>query len=255
MSLPGAGETVQTTILEELNRSLVNSVSSLQQIQQEATIAVEEQQQLLHHQKEHQIHPSSSPTSSSLVAVVQSNQIKLSDDDDRISIDDDDDLSADENVGDDETILNENETAILNKSECTDKGGDINDSVNNSGGGSVVDSGIDTRQLPNLNDNQLSPLYPKQSIGDIEEVLNFELQTVANASEAEQLGQSEDLNFNLQTPSTVDNNSLIAPVLLKPNDVSQFTNSRDRSISPPPLPLVTYRWEDCRRSKEKVCYI
>lgn len=252
MSLPGAGETVPTTILEELNRSLVNSASSLQQIQQEATKEKEEQQQQ-QQQKEPQLHPSQT-LSSSLSDIVHSKQIKISDDDDdHISIDDDDDLSADENVGDDETILNENETAIVKKSDCGDKGGDI-ESVNR--GSSGVDSVNDTRKLLNLNNNHL-PQYQnsKQNIYDIEEVLNFELQTVANVSQPEQLGQSEELNFNSQTSSTVDNKSFIAPVLLKPDGVKQFTIDRDRSISPPPLPLVTYRWEDCRRSKEKVCFI
>lgn len=89
------------------------------------------------------------------------------------------------------------------------------------------------------------------------EILNFNLQTIEDTQIDDKLGQAEIIgevkNNREESPNcddavvdSSDRKSLSSP--------SSHDNSGIlvREASPPPVPLVTYRWEDVRRDKQKV---
>lgn len=89
------------------------------------------------------------------------------------------------------------------------------------------------------------------------EILNFNLQTVDDTQFDEKLGQAEIIgevkNICGEIKDRVD--ELAGSSDLKScSSPSSHENTGKfvREASPPPVPLVTYRWEDVRRDKQKV---
>lgn len=89
------------------------------------------------------------------------------------------------------------------------------------------------------------------------EILNFDLQTVDNTEIDEKLGQTEIID---QVKNTIceksRDDSIQESININSDNVLPPPSHPDakllREVSPPPVPLVTYRWEDVRRDKQKV---
>lgn len=89
--------------------------------------------------------------------------------------------------------------------------------------------------------------------------MNFNLQTIDDARTDEKPSRTEliDEVDNICKEVKNSDDDLVSSSDLK-SDSKPSTSSHDdtesltREVSPPPVPLVTYRWEDVRRDKQKV---
>lgn len=90
------------------------------------------------------------------------------------------------------------------------------------------------------------------------EILNFTLQTIEDTQIDEKLGQAEIIGEVTNTICEESKNCddvQAASIDLTSDNLSTSHGSTKqllRETSPPPVPLVTYRWEDVRRDKQKV---
>ncbi|XP_037034493.1 uncharacterized protein LOC119073249 isoform X2 [Bradysia coprophila] len=185
VSLPGAEETEPTTILEELNRNLIEPV---------VTRAADNDA----NENEH-AHDLNIDNVTDVIDVGESNQLTQS------------------------------------QSEVTDE-------VNK-----------DTNQIVHSEKSCDSDRY------DGIEILNFNLQTVDDARPDERPSRTEPID---EVDNICKEDKNCDDVLVSSSDLKSDskpstsyhddTGSLTREVSPPPVPLVTYRWEDVRRDKQKV---
>lgn len=93
------------------------------------------------------------------------------------------------------------------------------------------------------------------------EILNFNLQTIDDddVRTDEKLNRTEvdEVDNRCVEVKNCDDDALVNSSDLKSDSNStpsshDITDSSLREVSPPPVPLVTYRWEDVRRDKQKV---
>ncbi len=182
MSLPGAEETEPTTILEELNRNLIDSTVA------QATDNNANENERAHHD---------------------------------LNIDND-------QVSDDVGKCN----------PLTERQSDVTDEVNRYNEPQTVH----TDKLCDSDRN------------DGIEILNFNLQTIEDTTETDdKLGQADSIGEVKNISENCDDVSDLKSVRLSPSPSSQENADRSlREVSPPPVPLDTYRWEDVRRDKQKV---
>lgn len=283
MSLPGAGEAESTTILEELNRSLVSSTS--QQKEEHTQLQSSEPQQQ-HHQQDVSDDADHSNENS---------------DDDELSSDEDDDLS--ENVSVVATVAvqeivqpNENENCLRavrkdsDRSRTTSASDIENLNANNSDDPEVYserlakvysDTAIEndgkltsattvetlatTDKLGQSNTDQDDEHHLTNVINtnELEQINNNNNQVLLDGVEAVSLLVDDQVKSFLNEDSRVVGNdeseeskSIEGPEngfnIFRQEGYVPFRDSLEREISPPPVPLVTYRWEEARRAREKV---
>lgn len=91
------------------------------------------------------------------------------------------------------------------------------------------------------------------------EILNFTLQTVDDAQTDEKPNRTETIDeVDRICEEDKDRDNVVVSSNDLKSDSKPSTSSHDntgslqREVSPPPVPLVTYRWEDVRRDKQKV---
>lgn len=286
MSLPGAGEAEPTTILEELNRSLVSSTSH----QEREPNQLQSSQQQHHHQQDNQSDNSDDAADSN----------ENSDDDESCS-DDDDDLS--ENVSVVATVAvqeivqpNENEKCLRAVRKDSDRSRTTSAS-------DVEDLNASNSDEPEVNSERLSDVHCDiaikndiklesaesivNSVNDVKlgqtdsdqndehhitnAIITDELEPINNNNnqllldgvEAVSLLVDEQVKSILNEDSRVlgndeaeEWNSADGPEngfnIFRQEGYVPFRDSVEREISPPPVPLVTYRWEEARRAREKV---
>lgn len=277
MSLPGAGEVESTTILEELNRSLVSSTSQ----QEEQPTQLQSSQQQQHHQQDNQSNHSDDARRSN----------ENSDDDESCS-DDDNDLS--ENVSVVATVAvqeivqpNENEKRLRPVRKNSDRSRTTSAS-------DVEDLNASDSDEPEVNSERLSEvrcdtateigvkLEPAASVenlastkklgqsntehhitDELEQINNNNTQVLLDGVEAVSLLVDDQVNSILNELSRVvgndeaeESNLTDGPEngfnIFRQEGYVPFRDSLEREISPPPVPLVTYRWEEARRAREKV---
>lgn len=130
------------------------------------------------------------------------------------------------------------------------------------------------QKLDNLSAPETNGTAEHNYRNELEEILNFELQTVPFDSElSASFTSAIDTNTidRLATTTTAtdistntnDNNSPVATSessnfsvqnvgIGASQSLIKYRLSNERELSPPPVPLSTYRWEDVRRAKEKV---
>lgn len=91
------------------------------------------------------------------------------------------------------------------------------------------------------------------------ENLNFNLQTIEDSEIERKLGQAENTICEISKVCDEDLIAKLHEADLESDNVtipSLPSNGKTekllREVSPPPVPLVTYRWEDVRRDKQKV---
>lgn len=277
MSLPGAGEAEPTTILEELNRSLVSSTS---QPEEEATQLQSSQQP--HHQPDDQSNYSDDADHSN----------ENSDDDESCSDDDNDDLSENVSVvatGAVQEIVQPNENEKYLRTVRSDRSRTTSAS-------DVEDLNASNSYEPEVNSERLAEVYCDTVIQN--DVIEPAVETLATAIKLGHSNTDQDDEHTTVTnelePINNNNNRVLldgveAVSLLVDDQVKSFLNensrfvdndeadesksiegpengfnifrqeeyvpfrdSLEREISPPPVPLVTYRWEEARRAREKV---
>lgn len=153
--------------------------------------------------------------------------------------------------------VNENEhTHDLNIDNETD-----NDQVSDFGKcNQLAESQSDVTEKVNSDNEQIvhsDQLCDSDNRNDGVEILNFNLQTIEDTQIDDKLGQAEIIgevkNNREESPNcddavvdSSDRKSLSSPSSHDNSDILV------RESSPPPVPLVTYRWEDVRRDKQKV---
>lgn len=130
------------------------------------------------------------------------------------------------------------------------------------------------QKLENLSAPDTSGTADHNYRNELEEILNFELQTVASDSDLSASFTSAiatntiaSITTTATDISTNTNNSPVATsessnfsardtnqnvCISASQSLIKYRLSNERELSPPPVPLSTYRWEDVRRSKEKV---
>lgn len=85
------------------------------------------------------------------------------------------------------------------------------------------------------------------------EILNFNLQTIEDTDFDDKVGQAvEKSALKSDNDALVDSGELKGDSECAPSTSHENTGKFLREVSPPPVPLVTYRWEDVRRDKKKV---
>lgn len=118
----------------------------------------------------------------------------------------------------------------------------------------------------NVNLDNIEPIVHSDKVCDNNrndgiEILNFNLQTIEDTKIDDDLGQAEVLSEaktniseeNTNCDATVDSSEIKSDNLSLPSsDENTGKFLREVSPPPPPVPLVTYRWEDVRRDKQKV---
>lgn len=140
--------------------------------------------------------------------------------------------------------LETNRTEIINSSvvnEIVQKTGDICAT-------SVELSSLDAA-LDNLNDKVTSLLdeaNAKQSTNNSSDAPLDEALVTLNTEVLGLLKESRKIQDELQCAVTSSNTG--------GNKYFDYNEYRERSVTPPPHPPNTYRWEDIRRDKEKVCF-
>lgn len=271
MSLPGAGEAEPTTILEELNRSLVSSTSQ----QEEEPTQLQRSQQQQHHQQDNQSNDGSDDADHS--------NDSSSDDNESCSDDDDDDLS--ENVSVIATVAvqeivqpNENEKCLRSVRTDSDRSrttsaSDVEDlNANNSDEPEVsserlaqvhcdIATKIDVKSAEELGHDNEHHITNAIITNELEQINDNNKQVLLDGAEAVSLQVDDQVKSILNENYRVvdepeESNSTDGPEngfnIFRQEGYVPFRDSLEREISPPPVPLVTYRWEEARRAREKV---
>lgn len=108
---------------------------------------------------------------------------------------------------------------------------------------------LELQQLPTIDDHRLEKVcHINDEVNE-----NYSVNPNTNISD-ERLKNSEQLNL-----SAADSRSLIESAEDKLQQLQEkgaaIFDRNYREISPPPVPLVTYRWEEARRARVQVGYI
>lgn len=183
VSLPGAEETEQTTILGELNRNFIEPVVERQTAETDANERVH-----------------------------------------------------------DSNVDNDQVSDVVGKNQLTECQIDVTDNVNTDSERVIIPAD----KLCNSDRN------------DGIEILNFNLQTIEDTDFDDKIDPTELKSEGIGDKTEIcDESTLVGSGVVK-SDSPSTASSQDnpgkslREVSPPPVPLVTYRWEDVRRDKKKV---